>query len=440
LPDTKLPSTRRLSQSLKISRTTVVNAYEQLLAEGYLRSRGGSGYIVNKLDDMDILKKVSGTKERSHSILPGSKTDSMEEDNLIDFSPTKIDSKSFPYASWRSIARKVFSGSDVFTAGDKQGEYGLRAQIADYLHTARRVECTPQNIIIGAGSEYLILLLGLLLGRKHIALENPGYIKARQIFESMDWDIISVDMDDEGMDIGKLESVKADICYLMPANQYPTGVIMPIKRRRELIAWSYEKSGRYIIEDDYDSEFRFVGKPIPAMQGLDPQKVIYIGTFSKSVAPAIRVAYIVLPDELIKEYGFRLDFFSCTVPRSDQDILEIFIKEGYFERHLNRMRTNYRIKRDILIESIKKHLPKARVVENNSGLHILMTLEDLSEKEILDCGVNAGVRFYPISVFYTGKNIKKSTVLVGFASLTEDDIKKGIKDFSLLEENRKESL
>ena len=215
---------------------------------------------------------------------------------------------------------------------------------------------------------------------------------------------------------------------------------MPIKRRRELIAWSYEKSGRYIIEDDYDSEFRFVGKPIPAMQGLDPQKVIYIGTFSKSVAPAIRVAYMVLPDELIKEYGFRLDFFSCTVPRSDQDILEIFIKEGYFERHLNRMRTNYRIKRDILIESIKKYLPKARVAENNSGLHILMTLEDLSEKEILDCGVNTGVRFYPISVFYTGKNIKKSTVLVGFASLTEDDIKKGIKDFSLLEENRKESL
>ena len=442
LPDTKLPSTRRLSQSLKISRTTVVNAYEQLLAEGYLRSRGGSGYIVNKLDDMDVLKRVSGTEERSHSILSVCKTESKEDDNLIDFSPTKIDSKSFPYASWRSIARKVFSNdsSDVFTAGDKQGEYGLRVQIADYLHTARRVECTPQNIIIGAGSEYLILLLGLLLGRKHIALENPGYIKARKIFESMDWDVISVDMDDEGMDIGKLESVKADICYLMPANQYPTGVIMPIKRRRELIAWCYESSGRYIIEDDYDSEFRFVGKPIPAMQGLDPQKVIYIGTFSKSVAPAIRVAYMVLPDELIKEDGSRLDFFSCTVPRSDQDILEIFIKEGYFERHLNRMRTNYRIKRDILIESIKKYLPKARVAENNSGLHILMTLEDLSEKEILDCGVNTGVRFYPISVFYTGKNIKKSTVLVGFASLTEDDIKKGIKDFSILEERRKESL
>ncbi len=440
LPDTKLPSTRRLSQSLKISRTTVVNAYEQLSAEGYLRSRGGSGYIVNKLDDMDILKKVPDKGERSRYIISSCKTDSKEDDNLIDFSPTKIDSKSFPYASWRSIARKVFSGSDVFTAGDKQGEYGLRVQIADYLHTARRVECTPQNIIIGAGSEYLILLLGLLLGRKRIALENPGYIKARQIFESMEWDIISVDMDDEGMDIDKLESGKADICYLMPANQYPTGVIMPIKRRRELIAWSYEKSGRYIIEDDYDSEFRFVGKPIPAMQGLDPQKVIYIGTFSKSVAPAIRVAYIVLPDELIKEYESRLDFFSCTVPRSDQDILEIFIKEGYFERHLNRMRTNYRIKRDILIESVKKHLPRSKVVENNSGLHILMTLEDLSEKEILDCGVKAGVRFYPISVFYTGKNIKKSTVLVGFASLTEDDIKKGIKDFSELEERRKESL
>ena len=270
---------------------------------------------------------------------------------MIDFSPTKIDLRSFPYASWRSIARKVFSNdrADVFTAGDNQGEYGLRCEIAAYLHTARRVVCTPQNIIVGAGSEYLVLLLGLLLGSRYIALENPGYIKARQIFESMAWNISSIDMDDEGMDINKLKRSRADICYLMPANQYPTGVIMPINRRRELITWCYEKAGRYIIEDDYDSEFRFVGKPIPAMQGLDPQKVIYIGTFSKSIAPAIRVAYMVLPDKLMEEYESKLDFFSCTVPRSDQDILEIFIREGYFERHLNRMRTNYSAKRDILL-------------------------------------------------------------------------------------------
>ena len=432
LTSTKLPSTRRLSQDLKVSRTTVVNAYEQLLAEGYLKSKAGSGYIVNKLDDMDILKKYSGLEKRTDYIPAKKKTKGKENKNLIDFSPTKIDLRSFPYASWRSIARKVFSNdrADVFTAGDNQGEYGLRCEIATYLHTARRVVCTPQNIIVGAGSEYLVLLLGLLLGSRYIALENPGYIKARQIFESMAWNISSIDMDDEGMDINKLKRSRADICYLMPANQYPTGVIMPINRRRELITWCYEKTGRYIIEDDYDSEFRFVGKPIPAMQGLDPQKVIYIGTFSKSIAPAIRVAYMVLPDKLMEEYESKLDFFSCTVPRSDQDILEIFIREGYFERHLNRMRTNYRAKRDILIESIQKNLSRATVFENNSGLHVLMTLEDLSEKEILDYGVKAGVRFYPISVFYTDENKKKSTVLVGFASLKAEDIKKGIEDFS----------
>ena len=245
----------------------------------------------------------------------------------------------------------------------------------------------------------------------------------------MSWNVLSVDMDDEGINIDILESTDADICYLMPANQYPTGVIMPINRRRELISWCYEKSDRYIIEDDYDSEFRFVGKPIPAMQGLDPSKIIYMGTFSKAIAPAIRVAYMVLPEKLMEEYESKLKFLSCTVPRSDQNILETFIKEGYFERHLNRMRTNYRLKRDALIESIRNNLPQAKVFENNSGLHILLTLEHMSEEEIINCGRLAGIRLYPISVFYTGRNIRKSTVLVGFAGLTIDEIKKGIEDF-----------
>ena len=424
LPDTKLPSTRSLAQSLKVSRTTIVNAYEQLMSEGYLKSRAGSGYIVNRLDILNIERKEYKREYK--------KEKSVNDENInIDFSPTKIDSKNFPYASWRSIARKVFSSEkeDVFSTGDNQGEYGLRMQIADYLHTARRVVCSPSNIIIGAGSEYLIMLLGLLLGSRNIAVENPGYIKAKEIFKSMAWNVIGIDMDIEGMDINMLDSKKADICYLMPANQYPTGVIMPINRRRELSSWCYEKSDRYIIEDDYDSEFRFVGKPIPAMQGLDPSKIIYMGTFSKAIAPAIRVAYMVLPEKLMEEYESKLKFLSCTVPRSDQNILETFIKEGYFERHLNRMRTNYRLKRDALIESIRNNLPQAKVFENNSGLHILLTLEHMSEEEIINCGRLAGIRLYPISVFYTGRNIRKSTVLVGFAGLTINEIKKGIEDF-----------
>ena len=425
LPDTKLPSTRSLAHSLKVSRTTIVNAYEQLMSEGYLKSRAGSGYIVNRLDILNIERKEYKREYK--------KEKSVNDENInIDFSPTKIDSKNFPYASWRSIARKVFSSEkeDIFSTGDNQGEYGLRMQIADYLHTARRVVCSPSNIIIGAGSEYLIMLLGLLLGNRNIAVENPGYIKAKEIFKSMAWNVIGIDMDIEGMDINMLDSKNADICYLMPANQYPTGVIMPINRRRELIAWCYRGEDRYIIEDDYDSEFRFVGKPIPAMQGIDSDKIIYIGTFSKSIAPAIRVAYMVLPEKLMEEYERRLDFLSCSVPRSDQDILEIFIKEGYFERHLNRMRTNYRIKRDVLIESIKNNLPRGEVFENNSGLHILLKVEGMSEEEILLCGNNAGVKLYPISGFFTGENTIKSTVLVGFASLGSEEIKSGIADLS----------
>lgn len=426
LPDVKLPSTRNLALSLKVSRTTVINAYEQLLAEGYLKSKSGSGYTVNKLDVINIEKKrYTPYLWEEEAIKEG-------EGIKTDFSPYKIDSKNFPYASWRSIAKKVFSSEkgDVFISGNNQGEYGLRSRIADYLHTARRVVCSPENIVIGAGSEYLIMLLGMLLRKRKIALENPGYLKAREVFKAMFWDIVNIDMDKEGIDICKLRNSKADICYLMPANQYPTGIIIPINRRRELVSWCYEEVDRYIIEDDYDSEFRFVGKPIPAMQGLDPEKIIYMGTFSKSIAPAIRVAYMVLPHTLMQEYKRKLSFLTCTVPRSDQDILEIFIKEGYFERHLNRMRTNYRVKRDVLISSIRTNIPYANIFENNSGLHILLTIIGLSEGEILSCAKAAGVKIYPISDYYSGRKIKKSTVLIGFAGLTVDEIKEGIEDFS----------
>lgn len=426
LPDMKLPSTRNLALSLKISRTTVINAYEQLLAEGYLKSKSGSGYTVNKLDVINIEKKKYNPPLRvGEGIKEG-------QGIKTDFSPYKIDSKNFPYTSWRSIAKKVFSGvkGDVFISGDNQGEYGLRSRIADYLHTARRVECSPENIIIGAGSEYLIMLLGMLFGKRKIALETPGYLKAKEVFKTMFWDIVNVDMDKEGIDICKLKVSKADTCYLMPANQYPTGIIIPINRRRELVSWCYEGDNRYIIEDDYDSEFRFVGKPIPAMQGLDPEKIIYMGTFSKSIAPAIRVAYMVLPHTLMQKYKRKLSFLTCTVPRSDQDILEIFIKEGYFERHLNRMRTNYRVKRDALIESIKAGIPHGNIFENNSGLHILLTMKWLSEKEILNCAKKAGVKVYPISDYYSDDKTEKSTVLIGFAGLSIDEIKEGIESFS----------
>ena len=198
----------------------------------------------------------------------------------------------------------------LFAAGDPQGERALRTAIGDYLHSARGVDCRPEQILIGAGSEYLLMLLSQILGNgRKIAMENPTYKQAYRVLKGEGYPVIPVDMDRYGMDVQRLSRSSADVAYVMPSHQYPTGIVMPVKRRQELLAWAYSGADRYLIEDDYDSEFRYKGKPIPALQGMDRGgRVIYMGTFSKSIAPAIRVGFMVLPEHLLEAYRERAGF------------------------------------------------------------------------------------------------------------------------------------
>lgn len=265
------------------------------------------------------------------------------------------------------------------------------------------------------------------------AFENPTYPRAWKIFQLFAGEVVTVSSDASGICIEELEKSGAQVVYVMPSHQYPTGRMMPIGRRTELLNWAAREKGRYIIEDDYDSEFRYRGKPVPSLQASDAAgKVIYMGTFSKSIAPAIRVGYMVLPEALLKRYRQKCACFSCTVSRVDQAVLEQFLDSGAFERHLNRMRKSYSRKHEALLDGLKPFLGQFDLSGENAGLHLLLTDRvGRSEKELVDAARRQGVKVYGLSSALVGAAVPeavcRATVLIGFGGLTEDEIRDGLE-------------
>ena len=279
------------------------------------------------------------------------------------------------------------------------------------------------------------MLLEKILGRHvPIAMEDPTYKRAYRVFQSFAYEIEAIPMDDNGMDVAKLRQTKARVAYVMPSHQYPTGVVMPIGRRMELLKWAKEGENRYLIEDDYDSEFRYKGKPIPSLQASDREgRVIYMGTFSKSIAPAIRVGYMVLPQRLLKVYKENCGFYASTVSRIDQRILNEFIKDGYFERYLNKMRKVYRDRHDFLLNQLSSFEKEFIISGENAGLHILLTSRRrIPEKELLEAALKEGVRLYGISDACMSRKKEgdaslEGTVLLGYGALEKQELYQGIK-------------
>lgn len=427
-PSERLPSTRTLAEHLKISRSTTQMAYEQLMAEGYIESYPYRGYFVAQMEELvEVEPQTSGEMQMQREA-----EDIPRQEGLIDFSPRGIDLDSFPYNTWRKLSKNtlVDDNKEFFHSGNSQGEPGFREAIRGYLHSARGVNCSADQIIIGAGSEYLLMLLSQVLGGgRMIAMENPTYKQAYRVFCSLGYQVCPVEMDQSGMNPQLLEETHADVAYVMPSHQYPTGIVMPVGRRQELLKWAGAGKDRYLIEDDYDSEFRYKGKPIPALQGMDRRgKVIYLGTFSKCIAPAIRVSYMVLPEKLLRIYQGRLAFYASTVSRIDQNILYQFLAQGHFERHLNRMRAIYKAKHDLLLSAIRPLENSFHIQGEYAGLHILLTdKKGRGEQELLRLAENAGVRVYGISGYYIHPehNQRPNTVVIGYANLSETEIAKG---------------
>jgi GntR family transcriptional regulator/MocR family aminotransferase len=344
-----------------------------------------------------------------------------------DFTPNGIDVTRFPYNIWRKLSKEVLlnESKDLFNSGHTQGEEELRFAIRQYLHQARGVNCSVDQIIVGAGNEYLLMLLSMILGKKcKIAFENPTYKQAYRLFASQGFETIATDMDKYGMRVDKLRELEAEMAYVMPSHQYPLGIVMPIKRRMELLQWAEEAEDRYIIEDDYDSEFRYKGKPIPALQGNDrKEKVIYLGTFSRAIAPAIRVSYMVLPKKLLKRYQEKYRFLSCTVPKVDQCIVSEFIKQGHFERHLNKMRAVYKNRHDALLAKLKPLMNVCTVSGEHAGVHLLLTFHNgYSEEELIAKAAAYDIKVYGLSAYDTHQTQKNTTILLGYANMGEKDI------------------
>ena len=423
----RLPSTRSLAEYLQVARSTVDYAYDQLLSEGYIEAKPYKGYFVCRLEGIFTMEQREMTEPEV--VRPDSQEDGTQVQ--IDFSPYGIDMTGFPFGVWKRITKNILndSNSELFAQGEPQGDYDLRMTISRYLHSSRGVNCRPEQIIVGAGNDYLLLLLEKILGRHvGIAMENPTYKRAYRIFQSFAYRIYTVDMDDKGMRADRLLELPVRAAYVMPSHQYPTGAVMTIGRRAELLRWAEKEPDRYLIEDDYDSEFRYRGKPIPSLQSSDKRgKVIYIGTFSKAIAPAIRVSYMVLPESLLEVYRRDCSFYSCTVSRIDQRILNEFIRDGYFERHLNKMRMHYRAKHDLLLAELEPFKKAFTISGEDAGLHLLLTAKGaVTEAQLLSAATEAGVKVYGMSENMVETDAPKATILLGFGSVSEPEMKEGL--------------
>ena len=431
----KLPSSRILAKNLCISRSTVDMAYDQLLAEGYIESVPCKGYYVCQMEGIYFDRKKKEFPEVNSGQKPS--------DTVYrwDFALNGIAPGGFPHNIWRKLSREVLSqeGDSLFQLGDPCGEPGIRQAVAEYLHSARGVDCDPGQIIIGAGNDYLLMLLWVILGKnRKIAMENPTYLSAYYDFLHMGSHILPVGHDEQGIRIEELEKTEADTVYVMPSHQFPMGMVMPLKRRTELLKWAGAREGRYIIEDDYDSEFRYKGQPIPALSGFDQKGcVIYLGTFSKSLAPSVRVSYMVLPRELMNTYLSLEHLFSVTVSRTDQKILELFLREGYYERHLNRMRAVYKNKHDLMVKCLKDMSHICTFSGENAGVHLLVEFcNGLTEQEAVFRAKESGIKVYGVSEYRIQKTSKEENmVLLGYATLREEDIEKAMKSLKKIWEN-----
>ncbi len=427
-PDEKLPSKRTLAKNLSISTITVENAYSQLMAEGYIYSVPKSGFYVSHITGAAQKEKKPPQFYKEH-------TDEKEQSFFADFSQNSVPHGSFPFVTWTRLMRETMAESPetLMANSPSEGIYELRRTIAEYLFQFRGMDVSPDRIIIGAGTEYLYGLIIQLLGReKTYALEEPGYQKIGKIYRSNGVATAHIPLDSKGVDISPLKESGADVLHISPSHHFPTGIVTPVSRRYELLTWAEEKEGRYIIEDDYDSEFRLTGKPLPTLQSIDTaQKVIYINTFSKSLTPTIRISYMVLPDSLADKYKSSLGFYSCTVPNFEQYTLSKFIGRGFFEKHINRMRNYYRSQRDMVMKSIlsQPNYSNTEIREENAGLHFLLQVQtNLTDEELTRKAAEKGIKISCLSEYcHNRENAKEHTIVINYSGLPKEKTDEAIE-------------
>lgn len=425
--ETKLPSVRHMASELSASCNTVDGAYQELLVEGYIYSRLRSGYFVSALD-REVAPHALAIKRSKNDYLPGPPSCF-----TYDFHPARLDPESFPTELWRKcfIEGLRRNSQQLVQYGDLQGDWGLRCAIQSYLERSRGVICDPEQIVICAGLQQSLDIVAHLLKENHssVAVENPGYHLPRSIFLNHAYSIFPVPVGEGGIDLINLKDSSSTIVYVTPSHQMPLGCVMPVANRLALIEWA-ESGGKFIIEDDYDSELRYHGKPIPSLQGLRPTgNIIYTGTFSKILSPALRLSYMVLPYSLLAKFRQDYQAYFPAVSLLEQRTMANFMEHSHWERHIRRMRMIYKKKHDFLLQSVETHFGKRAVVTGQgAGLHVVLVLPDtqLSEAEIIHRARQKNIRLFPFSAFHFVGQPEATTLLLGFGGMTFSEIEQGI--------------
>ncbi|WP_241559340.1 PLP-dependent aminotransferase family protein [Lysinibacillus halotolerans] len=418
----KLPSIRSLAFELKVSKQTIDSAYQQLLAEGYVESRPRSGLFVLPMEE--IFQTI--TAPHSSRI-----TTDFKSKFLVDFYYGAIDKTKFPLKTWKRCISDALESSlnEVYFYGDRQGDIILREEIRKYVSKARGIQCSTEQIFICSGTQQSINLISqiLELHDQQVAIENPGYSEVRSVLEKYNCQLTPISLEEDGISIEELQKSKAKAVYVTPSHQFPLGMVLPINKRLKLLTWAKEHSS-FIVEDDYDSEFRYIGQPIPSLKSLDEfDRVIYCGTFSKNFLPAARCSYIILPENLVSKGENTIEQSSQSCSPIIQRALAIFMREGFFEKHVRRMKVAYQAKHKALIEAVNNYIGEnVEIIGQKAGLHILLHLKGSTPEEVIQQASKEGIRIYsPLQHWFNNETVPY--IMLGFGNLTEQQIIEGIK-------------
>lgn len=428
----RLPSIRDLAVELETSRNTVEGAFQELCAEGYLYSKSRSGYFVSRIDqELTSKAQVVSPQQDLHPRLA--------ERYRYDFHPGRLDPDIFPTSPWRKcLIECLRSDSGAFSQySEPQGEWGLRCNLQYYLERSRGVRCSPDQIVVCSGLQQGLDVVAQLIRERHssVAVENPGYHLPRELFRNQGFTVAPIDIGPGGLNLNGLKASGCTVAYITPSHQMPLGDVMPVTSRLELVSWA--KQGEVlIIEDDYDSELRYVGKPISSLQGLYPQgSIIYQGTFSKVFSPALRLSYMVLPRTMLHDYYRLFRNYLCPVPLLIQRAMILFMERGHWDQHLRRCRTFYRKKHGAMLKAIEQSFgTSVRVIGQGAGLHVVLELTDALSDEagLIDRAKKNGCRLMPFSDFYASGSAETNKLLLGFGGMSMQDIPQGVQTLATL--------
>lgn len=431
---TRLVATRVLAKDLKTGRNTVESAYAQLALEGYVEAVQGAGHIVCAVNN-DIHSAYHGpakrTGEKSAFVEPGP--------CRYDFYYGNLEPETFPHKIWSKLAADALEAAGkgyprlpgMHAYGDVRGDRQLREELTRYLYRSRGVVCTEEQVIVCGGLQAALSAILQMLPAEYgaVAMEEPGYARARIVFKRHGCAISPIPVNSDGIDLKALEASSARMVLVTPSHQFPTGAVMPIQRRIDILRWAAAVDG-IVIEDDYDSEFRYNGRPVPSLQSIDRlERTIYTGTFSKALSPGLRIGFMVLPDRLLQKFAETFAGFRCPVSLMEQKTLARFMAEGYWEKHLRKMSTLGKKKHDALIAAITRSMgKKVRILGHNAGLHILLEfLSGEREEDLVIKAAEQGVRVYPASVSRISDPGAPASLLLGYGLLRLEDIPAGVQ-------------